>query len=76
VKGIKQLTPLFSAEFAIRPFLEQHTELTLNTLAQWCNDADDHVRRLVSEGTRPRLPWGQHLKRFTDDPQPVLSLLE
>jgi len=73
---LKRLTPLFSAEFAIRPFLERHTDLTLTTLTKWCNDSDDQVRRLVSEGTRPRLPWGQQLKRFIDDPQPVLSLLE
>ena len=76
LKILKRLTPLFSAEFAIRPFLEQHTNLTLATLMKWCNEADDQVRRLVSEGTRPRLPWGQHLKHFIDDPQPVLALLE
>jgi len=73
---LKRLTPLFTAEFAVRPFLQQHTKLTLQTLADWCNNPDEHVRRLVSEGTRPRLPWGCRLKIFIEDPKPVFSLLE
>jgi 3-methyladenine DNA glycosylase AlkC len=73
---LRRLTPLFSAEFAIRPFLEKHTDSTLRELTLWCNDANEQVRRLVSEGTRPRLPWGRRLKLFIDDPTPVLSLLE
>jgi len=73
---LKHLTPLFSAEFAIRPFLLQHRELTLKHLQHWCDDTDKQVRRLVSEGTRPRLPWGQQLKPFIANPLPVLALLE
>ncbi len=73
---LKRLTPLFSAEFAIRPFLLQHQTLTLSQLTQWCDDPDEHVRRLVSEGIRPRLPWGKQLKPFIVDPLPVLDLLE
>jgi len=73
---LKILTPLFSAEFAVRPFLEKHTELTLSTFSEWCGDSDAHVRRLVSEGSRPRLPWGSHLQMFRDDPAPVITLLE
>lgn len=73
---LKRLTPLFSAEFALRPFLLQHQALTLTHCQQWCHDADKHVRRLASEGTRPRLPWGKQLKPFIADPSPVLALLE
>ena len=76
LKALKHLTSLFSAEFAIRPFLISHMEVTLNHLRQWCGDADEHVRRLVSEGTRPRLPWGQRLPQFIADPAPVIRLLE
>jgi len=76
LKALKHLTSLFSAEFAIRPFLISHMEVTLNHLRQWCGDADEHVRRLVSEGTRPRLPWGQQLPQFIADPAPVIRLLE
>ena len=72
---LKKLTPLFSAEFAIRPFLIRYPELTLNYLQSWLKDSDEHVRRLVSEGTRPRLPWGQQLKAFIQDPSPCLPLL-
>ena len=34
------------------------------------------MRRLVSEGTRPRLPWAPRLRAFQKDPRPVLELLE
>lgn len=71
-----QLTQRFTAEFCIRPFLEQHTEATLERLHDWAEDTNHHVRRLVSEGTRPRLPWASRLKSFQKDPSPVLELLE
>lgn len=73
---LKHLTPLFSAEFALRPFLIHHFETSHATLQQWLHDDDAHVRRLVSEGTRPRLPWGQQLPQFIRDPAPVVALLE
>ena len=71
-----ELTQRFSAEFSIRPFLERHTESTLARLEDWTNDSSPHVRRLVSEGTRPRLPWAPRLRDFQKDPRPVLALLE
>jgi len=71
-----ELTQRFSAEFSIRPFLAQHTEATLARLREWARDPSPHVRRLVSEGTRPRLPWAARLREFQRDPRPVLSLLE
>lgn len=74
--ALRKLTGLFSAEFAIRPFLERHERLTLTRLRRWTKDPDPNVRRLVSEGTRPRLPWGGRLKRFQSDPTPVIRLLE
>jgi len=70
------LTSLFSAEFAIRPFIEKYPELSSKYLAQWVTDKDHHVRRLTSEGTRPRLPWGIRLQAFCLDPTPNLALLE
>lgn len=76
LSALKHLTPLFSAEFAIRPFIIQHPDIALHHFRQWCNDPDEHVRRLVSEGTRPRLPWGRQLPSFIDDPMPLLPLLE
>jgi len=73
---LKAMTPLFSSEFAIRPFLHNHCEMTLKIIAPWVTDTDEHVRRLVSEGTRPRLPWGMRLARFVEDPTPVIQLLK
>lgn len=71
-----QLTQLFTAEFSIRPFIEHHREATLAVLTTWARDPNRHVRRLVSEGTRPRLPWAPRLRDFQCDPRPVLALLE
>ncbi len=70
------LTQRFTAEFSIRYFLERHPKATLARLRQWAKDPNHHVRRLVSEGTRPRLPWAMRLRAFQKDPQPVLELLE
>jgi len=70
------LTRRFTAEFSIRPFIERHPQQTLAVLGDWAADADPHVRRLVSEGTRPRLPWAARLPAFQRDPRPVLALLE
>lgn len=72
----RELTRRFSAEFSIRFFLEKHPEATLARLREWASDPDPHVRRLVSEGTRPRLPWAPRLRAFQRDPSPVLPLLE
>ena len=69
------VTQRFTAEFAIRPFIHHAPEPTLATLAQWVHDPSAHVRRLVSEGSRPRLPWGLQLKALVADPTPTLPLL-
>ena len=70
------LTQVFTAEFAIRPFIVRHPALTWATLARWTADPSPQVRRLVSEGSRPRLPWGLQLKSLIADPSPTLPLLE
>ena len=71
-----QITKRHTAEFAIRPFLRRYPERTLAVLHQWVEDESPHVRRLVSEGTRPRLPWAGRLDAFIADPTPTLALLE
>ena len=76
MRALYVLTQRFTAEFAIRPFLMRHPRATLARLAQWAHDPNDHVRRLASEGTRPRLPWAPRLPAFQADPSPVLALLE
>lgn len=71
-----ELTQRFTAEFSIRPFLVHHRDRTLAVLREWADDPHEDVRRLVSEGTRPRLPWAPRLPEFVADPAPVLELLE
>lgn len=71
-----ELTQRFSAEYSIRAFIDHEPERTLAQLREWTADPSPHVRRLVSEGTRPRLPWAPRLQRFVIDPAPVLELLE
>ena len=70
------LTQRFSAEFSIRKFIQQKQIDTLQVLKVWATDPSAHVRRLVSEGTRPRLPWAPRVRAFQQDPRPVLALLE
>ena len=70
------LTPRWSCEFAIRPFIEVHPEMTFEYFDRWIESDDEHLRRLVSEGSRPRLPWGAQLKGFIEDPTPTIALLD
>ncbi len=72
----KALTKRGSSEFGIRFFLLEEPQKTLALLQKWTSDPNQHVRRLVSEGTRPRLPWAMRLPAFIADPAPLLPLLE
>jgi 3-methyladenine DNA glycosylase AlkC len=71
-----ELTKRFTAEFSVRPFLVEHRAKSLKLLSQWTQDSNPHVRPLVSEGTRPRLPWAMRLREFQKDPNLSLPLLE
>lgn len=66
-------TQRFSMEFYIRPFLNRWPDHTMARLSVWAQDSNYHVRRLVSEGTRPKLPWA---KAITLDPKTPLPLLD
>ncbi len=72
---LKTVTSLFSAEFAIRPFIEAYPELCYEYLGSWTTDSSDDVRRLVSEGTRPRLPWAPKLSCAIGNPDNNIKLL-
>jgi 3-methyladenine DNA glycosylase AlkC len=71
-----ELTKRFSAESSIRAFLLKYPSEAYERLREWADDENAHVRRLVSEGTRPRLPWAPRLRAFQEDPRPVIALLE
>jgi len=71
-----ELTKRFTAEFCIRPFLVKYRDKCLARFNEWVADPNPHVRRLVSEGTRPRLPWAMRLKDFQQNPELAIPLLE
>ena len=73
---LKEMTKRATAEFEVRPFLDSDQARALAIMVPWVKDDSVHVRRLVSEGTRPRLPWGMRLKQLVADPTPTLPLLE
>ena len=73
---LKEMTKCSSSEFGIRFFLIDSPGPTLSVLKSWTGDNNQHVRRLVSEGTRPRLPWAMQLPEFIKDPSAVIDLLE
>jgi 3-methyladenine DNA glycosylase AlkC len=71
-----ELTKRFTAEGGIRPFIVKYPEQTQALLVRWASNPNVHVRRLVSEGMRPRLPWAPRLRELQKDPARVLELLE
>ncbi|MBC2607010.1 DNA alkylation repair protein [Pelagicoccus albus] len=76
MKLIPEVTKRFTAEFGIRVFLNTDHDRILPHLEKWAADPDPNLRRLVSEGTRSRLPWGEQIPAFKKDPSYVLPLLE
>ena len=76
LQALHAMTQRFTSEWAIRTFVAEAPEITFRVLQEWVRDPSPHVRRLVSEGTRPRLPWGLRLKALVADPRPALPLLQ
>ncbi len=70
-----EMTQAFTSEFAIRPFLNKDPEAILEKLEKWIEDENVHIRRWISEGTRPLLPWGGKIQSFIRRPA-TLHLLE
>lgn len=76
MSALREMTMRFSAEFAIRPLIAENPKRALGMIRRWTSDPNEHVRRLCSEGTRPRLPWGMRLDVFVREPAPLLPILE
>lgn len=68
------ITQRHTAEYSIRPYLELYPNETLNRMHQWVRHPNSHVRRLASEGVRPRLPWARRLNDFIQDPEPAVAI--
>lgn len=75
MKALERITCLASAEFAIRPFIVKYPQ-TMQQMMEWTQHPNPMVRRLSSEGARPRLPWAMALPAFKKDPSPLLPILE
>ncbi len=73
--ALKEFTKSSSAEFAVRPFLTKYTDRAVAYMTAFAKDENEHVRRLSSEGMRPRLPWGGNLPQYKKDPSTVLKIL-
>jgi 3-methyladenine DNA glycosylase AlkC len=76
MEAIEESTKLVSAEFAIRPFIKRYPIEAMGTMLKWSKHSHPAVRRLSSEGCRPRLPWGMGIPRLKNDPSPILPILE
>ena len=74
--ALAEMTSRFSSEYAVRTFLDADPERGMAWMRRWAQDPNPHLRRLASEGARPRLPWGRRLRGFVAEPAPVLALLE
>ena len=76
MSALEHFTPNSSSEFAIRPFIKQSPKKAMQQMETWAESSDHHVRRLATEGCRPRLPWAMALPRFKNDPRPVIKILQ
>ncbi|MGZ9698115.1 DNA alkylation repair protein [Bacillus safensis] len=76
IKALEFFTPFSTSEFAVRPFLIQDQDKMLAQMLVWSQNQNEHIRRLASEGCRPRLPWGLTVPALKKDPSVTLPILE
>ncbi|MBU0925350.1 DNA alkylation repair protein [bacterium] len=76
MKALEVFTQDSSSEFAIRQFILKYEDKTMNQMKLWSQSSNEHLRRLSSEGCRPRLPWAIALPLFKKDPTKVLEIIE
>jgi 3-methyladenine DNA glycosylase AlkC len=75
IPALEQFTRIVSAEYAVRPIVHDRERMMAQMLV-WAQSEDADLRRLASEGCRPRLPWGIRLYDLQADPSPILPILE
>jgi len=76
INAIAEITKRNTGEYAIRPYLRKYPKKTLRIMKRWAKSDNFHLRRLASEGLRPKLPWSTKLDVFVDKPEPVFEILE
>ncbi len=74
--AMERITEFISCEFAVRPFILRYGNAMIAYMQAWSRHKNEHVRRLASEGVRPRLPWAIALPVFKRNPEPILPILE
>lgn len=74
--AISEVTKRNTGEYAVRPYIRRYPEKALARIRKWAQSDSFHLRRLASEGLRPKLPWAPKLDEFIDDPSPVFEILE
>ena len=73
--ALEWFTQYSTSEYAVRPFIQQAPDIMIEQMMKWSFHPNHHVRRLASEGIRPRLPWGIGLQQFKVDPTPIIPIL-
>lgn len=76
IKAIEEITKRNTGEYAIRPYARAYPDKTLAVCAKWAKSKHFHLRRLSSEGLRPKLPWAPKLDVWNDNPKPIFAILE
>ncbi len=74
--AMQNWTRRFTAEFVVRPFILKQPKKSFTYLLEAAKHENVHLRRWASEGSRPRLPWGERLHPLIADPSPCLKILE
>ena len=76
IKAIEKITQFTSCEFAVRPFIVKYPDKMMKQMLAWSKHKHWGVRRLASEGCRPRLPWAMALPNLKENPAPIIPILE
>jgi len=76
IDALEHMTQFSSSELAVRPFIIRYEDQMMKQMQRWAESDNHHVRRLASEGCRPRLPWAMALPEFKKAPGPVLNVIE
>ncbi len=76
IKAIEEITKRNTGEYAIRPYIRKYPQKTIKIMQKWSKSKNFHLRRLASEGSRPKLPWSTKLDTFIENPEPVFKILE
>ena len=76
VQALEQLTQYSSSEFAVRPMIIRDATKMMKVMLEWASHENEHVRRLATEGCRPRLPWAMALPEFKKNPSLILPILD